>query len=114
HVNNKKIIYSTRYTPNVALPDQGTTEIVAFEFINNTTQLQQHVLYQINGCGNTEQGELQIAPEGDKLLWYQHDKYVTGFSHRVFDVYSIALHPDKISTTGVVDILDHTLVNNYG
>tara|TARA_R110002050_G_scaffold141376_2_gene266508 strand:+ start:18190 stop:26505 length:8316 start_codon:yes stop_codon:yes gene_type:complete len=114
HVNNKKIIYSTRYTPNVALPDQGTTEIVAFEFINNTTQLQQHLLYQINGCGNTEQGELQIAPEGDKLLWYQHDKYVTGFSHRVFDVYSIALHPDKISTTGVVDILDHTLVNNYG
>jgi|GEM_PF-1671999 hypothetical protein len=114
HVNNKKIIYSTRYTPNVALPDQGTTEIVAFEFINNTTQLQQHVLYQINGCGNTEQGELQIAPEGDKLLWYQHDKYVTGFSHRVFDVYSIALHPDKISTTGVVDILDHTMVNNYG
>ncbi|HEY9084007.1 MAG TPA: PKD domain-containing protein [Vicingaceae bacterium] len=114
HVNNKKIVYSTRYTPNVALPDQGTTEIVAFEFINNTTQLQQHVLYQINGCGNTEQGELQIAPEGDKLLWYQHDKYVTGFSHRVFDVYSIALHPDKISTTGIVDILDHTLVNNYG
>jgi len=115
HINNKKVVYATRHTPNTAIPNQGSTQVMAFEFVNNTTLVQEHQVYQIeNVCDNSELGELQIAPEGDKLLWYQHNNTIAGFDHRLVDIYTIELHADKISTTGTIDIINHTQTGNYG
>lgn len=114
HINKKSIVYSSRYLLNPADSRTGTTELVAYEFGQDyTLQPQEHVLQSLNGCGNTETGELQISPKGDKLLWYQHDKNVAGFAHREATIYTLPLTSDKLGVTGNVNV-SISPAGNYG
>ncbi len=115
HVNNKTIVYTSRFKANTIEPFRGTTEIVAYDFGNNfTVQPQEHVIYQMEGCGITESGELQISPHGDELLWYQHSERVSGFDYRLGSVYTIPLGSDKISVSGTPTYVSTTPGGNYG
>lgn len=115
HINNKTIVYSSRYTPDNIETYKGTTEIVAYDFGNNfTAQPTEHILYTIEGCGNSEAGELQISPNGDKLLWYQHGARVSGFDHRLGDIYTINLGSDKLSISATPSFTSTTPGGNYG
>lgn len=98
HINDFSIVYTSRYTPINA--QEGKTEIVALKFENNTElQPEEYVVYEINGCGNTQKGELQISPKGDQLIWYQHGQNIAVFAQRKVDVYTISLNPDKLSAS---------------
>lgn len=98
HINNRAIVYTSRYTAPLAGQHQGLTEIVALEFdVTASAAPQEYIVYQIENCGNSRKGELQISPEGDQLLWYQHGEYLAGFAHQKVDIYTIDLNPDKIS-----------------
>jgi RHS repeat-associated protein len=46
-------------------------------------------------------GELQIAPNGEKLVWHSHSKKIAGFDHKTTTIYEIALNSDKITSTGI-------------
>lgn len=116
HINGKRIVYNTRYTPDQAEPITGKTEIMAYEFNSDyNVQPQEHILYELNGCGKTETGELQISPEGNKLVWYQHDKNVSGFDYRLADVYTFDLNSDKTSVIGTANYAAGTTqAGNHG
>lgn len=114
HVNGKSVVYASRYTVDPVITSQGTTEILAYDFGSATVTPQENTLYSINGCGNTEKGELQISPKGDKLAWYQHDKTLSGFKTRSGYVYTMPLSTYKTTLTGTVDIKPLSNAGNYG
>ncbi|MDT8412565.1 MAG: hypothetical protein RQ875_08905 [Vicingaceae bacterium] len=113
HVNGKTVVYTTRYVP--LIPNgEGITEIVAYEFTGANTTPQEHVLYSLNSCADTKQGELQIAQDGTKLLWYHHNEYVAGFNHRVAQIYEIELDASKTAITGNVEMINTSAAGNFG
>lgn len=115
HIQNKTIVYATRYTPSTMNPERGSTDIVAFEMSSETSELpSEHVLYTIEDCGNTNKGELQISPDGDKLLWYQHGKNVAAFDMRLANIYSLPLSQDHLSLTDTPTIINTGDAGNYG
>jgi RHS repeat-associated protein len=114
HVNGKGIVYASRYTVDPIINTQGTTEILAYDFGTGTVTPQENSLYSINGCGNTETGELQISPQGDKLAWYQHDKTLSGFKTRSGYIYTMPLSTYKTALNGTVDIKPISNAGNYG
>lgn len=100
HVNNKTIVYTTRTTA-LAGQSEKLVEIVAIELAENTP-ITEYVLWNTIQCGDGDMGELQIAPNGEKLVWYSHGKSIAGFDHKEATIYEIALNSDKISSTGIV------------
>ncbi len=115
HINNKTIVYSTRYHMDPVQTHKGVTEIVAYEMNANYSNLPtEHTLYQLAGCANTQEGELQISPKGDKLAWYHHKENRAGFKHRMADIYMLDLGANKLSITGDPIITPTTLGANAG
>jgi RHS repeat-associated protein len=114
HVNTETIVYGTRFTPSLADPNKGNTEIVSYRFTNTTSPPSPQVMQSIPGCFNTETGELQISPDGSRLAWYQHDKSLAGFKHRQGYIYTMLIGPDKISVTGSATIAPVSLAGNEG
>lgn len=113
HVNGKTIVYTTRFSELTPQGD-GMTEIVAYEFTSANAAPQEHVLYSLNSCADTKQGEIQLSKDGTKLLWYHHNEYVSGFDHRVADIYEIELEASKTSITGNVNMINASQAGNYG
>lgn len=113
HVNGKTIVYTTRFSELTPQGD-GMTEIVAYEFTSANAAPQEHVLYSLNSCADTKQGEIQLSKDGTKLLWYHHNEYVSGFDHRVADIYEIELEASKTAITGNVNMINASQAGNYG
>src|SRR4051812_23831201 len=67
HISGHSVVYASRYTPDPGSSSQGTTEIVAYDFGSSTVTPTPYTLESTYGCGNTEQGELQISPDGNTL-----------------------------------------------
>jgi RHS repeat-associated protein len=95
HISGNSIVYASRYTPDVNDPNKGTTDILAYNFGTSTLTPVASTIHSIYGCGNTETGELQISPDGNKLAWYQYDKLLAGFTHRSGYIYTLPLTPLK-------------------
>ncbi len=114
HIDQKVILYASRYTPNVTNTLTGTTDIVAYEFTANSPTPTEYVLHSITGCGSTEEGELQISPNGNKLAWYQHDKSISGFKMRQGYLYTLPLNISKTGVSGPIDIHPISTAGNYG
>lgn len=114
HMDQKAILYASRYTPNVTNTLTGTTDIVGYEFTAGSPAPTEYVLHSITGCGSTEEGELQISPNGNKLAWYQHDKSISGFKMRQGYLYTLPLNMSKTGISGPVDIHPISSAGNYG
>ena len=113
HVSEFSIVYTSRYTP--ATSTEGKTEIIALKFDSDLSSLpEEHVLYELEGCGDTKKGELQISPDGDKLVWYQHGKNIAAFDHRQVDIYTFGLNVDKISPSGDIERVETGGAGNAG
>ncbi len=114
HMDQQAVLYASRYTPNVTNTLTGTTEILGYEFTTTSAQPTEHILYSIPGCGSTEEGQLQISPNGNKLAWYQHDKSISGFKMRQGYLYTLPLSTTKTAVNGPVDIHPISTAGNYG
>ncbi|MCT4579950.1 MAG: hypothetical protein N4A35_00920, partial [Flavobacteriales bacterium] len=99
HINNKTIVYTTRSQP-LAGQSEKLVEVLAIE-LNENAPITEHVLWSTTQCGDGDMGELQIAPNGEKLVWHNHSKKIAGFDHKTTTIYEIALNSDKITSTGI-------------
>ncbi|MCB9082679.1 MAG: hypothetical protein H6555_13320, partial [Lewinellaceae bacterium] len=114
-LNGRTVVYHSRYTPDTQDPNQGQTEIRAYNFSSDPLlQPQAQTLYNAAGYGSTADGELQIGPEGDQLIWYQHNEQVAGFAHRTVQIHRIPLGADKVSLGGIATVRDASPAGNYG
>lgn len=114
HITGHSLVYSSRYTPDPNDPTKGTTDIMAYDFGTSTLTPTPSTLYSVYGCGNTEAGELQISPDGNKLAWFQYDKFLAGFSYRRGDIYSMTLNSLRTGLLNPPTVKPISEAGNYG
>ena len=100
HINNKTIVYTTRLTP-IQGQSEKLAEILAIE-ISENAPIVEHVLWSTVQCGEGNMGEIQIAPNGEKLIWYNHGKNIAAFDHKKATIYEIGLNSDKVTSSGTI------------
>lgn len=114
HIGGRSIVYHTRYTPSIANPEEGTTELLAYEFSGSYFQKPQtHLLHSVDGCGPAGRGELQISPDGERLAWYRHDRSISAFAQREHRLHLLELDVLRTSTLSAHTIEGHPS-GNYG
>lgn len=114
HITGHSIVYSSRYTVDPIDPNKGTTELMAYDFGTSTLTPVPSTLHSIYGCGNTEAGEIQIAPDGGKLAWFQYDKYLAGFAYRRGDIYTLPLNNLRTGLISPPTLQPISEAGNYG
>ncbi|MDI9341690.1 MAG: RHS repeat-associated core domain-containing protein [Sediminibacterium sp.] len=114
HGSGKSMLYASRYTVSPTNSLTGTTDILAYEFTNPNTAPTEYTLHSVPGCGNTERGELQISPYGDKLQWYRMDKSIAGYTYRTGYIYTLPLDATKTAVSGSVGIQGISAAGNLG
>jgi N-acetylmuramoyl-L-alanine amidase len=114
HINGKTIVYGIRSKAS-DYPGEYNVELVAHSLSSTPGGIAQEVvLYSEQLCNNQQNGELQLSPQGDKLLWYKHDKGVSAFAHRTAQIYTFTLDADRLGVLAGVDIRELGNQGNYG
>lgn len=114
HGSGKSMLYASRYTVSPTNSLTGTTDILAYEFTNPNSAPTEYTLHSVPGCGNTERGELQMSPYGDKLQWYRMDKNIAGYTYRTGYIYTMPLDATKTAVSGSVNIQSISAAGNLG
>ncbi len=98
HINERSILYTSRYIPQTGDYCIGTTEIVAYEFdgIPNSIPVET-IIASLESGDKFGQGEIQISRDGNMLVYYNRKNEISGFAHQVVEINALELSGDKLS-----------------
>ena len=97
----KTVVYMTRYLPAEVDDCLGTTEIVAYEYDNSLASVPvETILLSIESKDHKGEGELQLSPDGNTLVYYNRKANISGFAHKTIEINTMGLSGDKLAVLG--------------
>jgi RHS repeat-associated protein len=113
HLSGQSIVYATRQEPDLTDNTLAQTSLLAYAFSGTVTP-QAHVISGHHGCATTEEGQLQISPDGSKLGWWRYDQYLAGFAYKTGELHTIPLSAQRTSASGNATVQAISPAGNYG
>jgi len=114
HITGHSIIYAGKFIQDPVNPGKGNTHIMAYDFGINVVSPTAFTVSSAYGCATTEQGQLQLSPDGKKIAWWRYDQYLAGFDYKTGEIRTYVLNGTRTGVVGSATLEAISAAGNHG